>query len=132
MDCILRVLTEFSTKSYTYSEFSSKMENLLCECISFGGVCGRGTVEIVEILVHLRRELRLNVQAAHEKQIHSFTFRRFLSVQMAVHTNILPRILTATKTPRKIPNPTLIKVLVEVPREKEIVLSLYQSKCLKT
>ena len=39
VDFILTSFFEFSIKSYKYCEIYSKMENLLCEYISFGGVC---------------------------------------------------------------------------------------------
>ena len=38
MDFILTSFFEFSNKSYIYSEIFCKMENLLCEYITFGGV----------------------------------------------------------------------------------------------
>ena len=56
----------------------------------------------------------------------SFTFRKFLSVQIAAQTKIFPRILTATSNERKIPNPMLIRVLVEAPKnEIEIYSKTY-------
>ena len=38
VDFILTVFFEITIKSYVDCEISSQMENLLCECISFGGV----------------------------------------------------------------------------------------------
>ena len=38
VDLILIGFTEFTIKSYIYSEFFSAMEKQVCECNSFGGV----------------------------------------------------------------------------------------------